>query len=82
MGLMRHVAYMVKMRKACSIWVGKTAGKRQLERPKRRWEDNIRIWWDRLDWIHLAQDSDQWRALVNMVMKLWVPYKAGNFLTT
>jgi hypothetical protein len=34
-----------------------------------------------LDWIHLAQDTDQWRALVNTVMNLWVPQKAKNFLT-
>jgi hypothetical protein len=33
-------------------------------------------------WIHVAQDRDQWRALMNMVMKLWVPPKAGNLLTS
>jgi len=36
------------------------------------------IGWEGKGWIHLAQDRDQWRALVT---NLWVPYKAGNFLT-
>jgi len=35
-----------------------------------------------LDWIHLAQDRDQWQAVVNMVMNLHVPLKEGNFLTS
>jgi hypothetical protein len=42
------------------------------------WEDNIRILpgeigWEGVNWIHLAQDRDQWQALVNTVMNLWVP---------
>jgi hypothetical protein len=45
--------------------------------PRRRWVDNIKmdlreIGWDGMDWIDLAQDRDQWRALVNTVMNLWV----------
>jgi hypothetical protein len=35
-----------------------------------------------MDWIDLAQGRDRWRALVNAVMKLWVPYNSGNFLTS
>jgi hypothetical protein len=55
------------------ILVGKPEGKRPLERPRRRWVDNINIYlgeigWDGMDWIDLAQDRDQWRALVNTVM--------------
>jgi hypothetical protein len=50
---------------------------RPLGRPRRRWVDNIKIdlreiGWDGMDWINLAQDRDQWKALVNMVMDLRV----------
>jgi hypothetical protein len=38
--------------------------------------------WDGMDWIDLAQDRDQWRTLVNMVMILWVPYNVGKFLSS
>jgi hypothetical protein len=48
-----------------------------LGRPRHRWVDNIKmdltIGWDGMDWIHLAHDRDQWRALVNTVMNLRVP---------
>jgi hypothetical protein len=58
--------------------VGKTEGKRPLGRPRRRWVDNIKmdlteIGWDGVEWIELAQDRDQWRALVNKVVNLRVP---------
>jgi hypothetical protein len=53
-------------------------GKRPLGRPRRRWVGNIKmdvrvIEWDGMDWIDLAQNRDQWRALVNTVMNLRVP---------
>jgi hypothetical protein len=56
---------------AYRILVGKPEGKRPLGRPRRRWVDSIKIiGWDGMDWIDLAQDRDQWRALVNTVMNL------------
>jgi hypothetical protein len=60
------------------FWRGKPEGKRPLGRPRRRWVDNIKmdlreIGWNGVDWIDLAQDRDQWRALVNTVMYLQVP---------
>jgi hypothetical protein len=68
---------MGESRNAYMILVGKPEGKRPLGRPRRRWMDNIKmdlreIEWDGVDWIELAQDRDQWRALVNRVMKLRV----------
>jgi hypothetical protein len=57
--------------------VGKPEGKRPLERPRRRWVDNIKmdrdIGCDGVDWMYMAQDRDQWRALVNTVLNLRVP---------
>jgi hypothetical protein len=58
--------------------VGKPEGKRPLERPKCRWVDNIKtdlreIGWDGMEWIYLAQDRDQWRALVITAINLRVP---------
>jgi len=72
------VARMGEMRNAYSILAGKSEGKRPLRRPRRRWEDNIRkdlgeIVWEGAGPMHLAQDRDQWRAVVNTVMNLRVP---------
>jgi hypothetical protein len=53
--------------------VGKPEGKRPLGRPRRRWEDNIEIGWGGMEWIDLAQDRDQWRAVVNTVMNHLIP---------
>jgi hypothetical protein len=68
---------MGEKRKACRLLVGNPEGKRGLGRPRRRWLDNIKIdlreiGWGGMDWIDLAQDIDQWRALVNTVMNLRV----------
>jgi len=58
--------------------LGKPEGKRPLGRPRRRWEDSIKMDFQEvgcggMDWIELAQDRDKWRALVNVVMNLRVP---------
>ena len=60
------------------FWWGKPEGKRPLGRPKHRWEDNIKMDLEEVDyrgvdWIELAQDRGRWRALVNAVTNLRVP---------
>jgi hypothetical protein len=69
---------MGEKRNACRILVRKPEGRRPLRRPRRRWVNNIKIYlreigWDDMDWIGLAQDRDQWRALVKTMMNLRVP---------
>jgi hypothetical protein len=71
----RNVARMAEMRNAYTILVVIPEGKRPLGEPRRRWEDNTgmdlrEIRWEGVDWLHLAQDTDQCRALVNTVMDL------------
>jgi hypothetical protein len=73
-----HVARMREKRNAYRTLVGKPEGERPLGRPRCRWVGNIKmdlreIEWGGMDLIDLAKDRDQWRALVNMVMKVWVP---------
>jgi len=60
------------------VLVGKPEGKRPLGRPRRRWEDDIKMYLQEvvcrgMDWIDLAEDRDRWRALVNAVMNFRVP---------
>jgi hypothetical protein len=78
---MRWVGHMTRMgegRDAYRVLVGKPEGKRPLGRPRRRWEDNIRLdlgekGIDGTNWIQLAQDGVQWRAFGNTVMNLRFP---------
>jgi hypothetical protein len=83
---MRCAGYVVDLgRNTCKILVGKPEGKRPLGRPRCKWEGNIKmdlreIGSRSMDWIHLAQDREQWRALMNTVMKLRVPYDICKFL--
>jgi hypothetical protein len=65
------------VRGAYNILVRRPEGKRPLGRPRRRWEDDIKmnlreIGLGDVDWIYWAQDRDRWQALVNTVMNLWI----------
>jgi len=81
------VARMGEGREVYKVLVGKPEGKRPLGRPRRRWDDNIKMDLQKVgrgcgDWMELAQDRDRWRALVSTVMNLGVPKNAENFLTS
>ena len=72
-----HVARMEEGKGVHKVLVGKPEGKRPLGRPKRRWEDNIKMDLEDVgrgcgDWMELAQDRDRWRALVSTVMNFRV----------
>ena len=65
-----------------SVLIGKPEGKRPMGRPRRRWEDNIKMDLQEVgggcgDWMELAQDRDRWQALVGTVRNLWVPKMRG-----
>jgi hypothetical protein len=73
-----HVERMGEGRGAYRILVGRPEGRRPLARPRRRWEDNIKIDLQEvglggMDWIDMAQNRDRWQALVSAVMNLRVP---------
>ncbi|KAJ4447183.1 hypothetical protein ANN_09184 [Periplaneta americana] len=73
-----HVARMGESRNAYRVLVGRPEGKRPLGRPRRRWEDNIKmdlreVGYDDRDWLNLAQDRDRWRVYVRAAMNLRVP---------
>jgi hypothetical protein len=69
---------MGEKRNVCSLLIGKPEGKRPLGRPRRRWMDNIKtdlleIGFGVVDWTDLARDRCRWKALVNAIVKFWVP---------
>jgi len=73
-----HVARRGDRRGVFRVLVGKPMGKKTLGRPRRRWEDNIKmdrqeVGCESMDWIELALDRGSWRAVVNVVMNLRVP---------
>jgi hypothetical protein len=73
-----HVVHTGEKRHAYRIFVVKPEGKRPLRRPRRRWENNIKmdlreIGWGCVDWTDLAQERNKWSALVSTVMNLHVP---------
>jgi hypothetical protein len=73
-----HAACTGKMRNSYNILVGNPERKREVGKPERRWEGNIRMdlkekVWDVVDWIYLAQDMNQRQALVNTAKNLRIP---------
>ena len=77
-----HVARVGEGRAVHRVLMGKSEGKRSLGRPRRRWEDDIKLDLQEVggacgDWMELAQDRDKWRALVSTVRNLRVPKMRG-----
>ena len=73
-----HVARMEEGRSASKILTGKPTEKRPLGRPRRRWEDNIRMDLEEIginagNWVDSDKDRNYWRALVNAALNLRVP---------
>ena len=84
MRLVGHAAQVGEKKNAYSILVKKPEEKKSVGRTMHMWKDNIKvdlkgIRWDSMDWIHLAQDRDQWQAVMNIVMNLWVTPNSGIF---
>ena len=74
--------FMGKGRGVHRVLVGKPEGKRPMGRPRRRWEDNIKmdlqeVGWSCGDWMELAQDRDRWRGLVGTLRNFRVPKMRG-----
>jgi transcription termination factor 2 len=74
-----HVARMEEGRGVYRVFIGRPEGERPLGRPRRRWEDNIKLdlremGVDGANWIQLAQDRVQWWAFVSRIINLRVPY--------
>ena len=71
------MAHMGEGRGVHRVLVGKPEGKRPMGRPRRRWDDNIKMDLQEVggsgDWMELGQDRDRWRALVNTVINVRVP---------
>jgi hypothetical protein len=70
-----------------TVLVGKLEGKKPCGRPKYRWKNNMKMviketGWEGVDYIHLALHKDQWQALVNTAIILWLPYNARNFMAS
>ena len=80
-----HTARIEERRVIYRVLVGKPEGRRPLGRPRRRWENNIKMnlrdaGWKGIDWIDLARVRDRWRAVVNILMNFLGSIKCWEFL--